>query len=331
MPLPILAGAALGGIAGSAIAGGGALIAGGALTAAGIGALSGAAIGGGLGATIHGTGKAAEASREAARKSNEATERAWAYNTELWQMEKEKLDRDHAFRTETIQIQARNELRAAAYKDANLAQQYNRQVQIRNMQQAGAEAEFAKSDEIYQFQTAFNRESAEAAKEGEWRKFQETQAGAAFDRQEAFIQHLENEGKIRARGQDGRSTNKVSQAALAKFGTSMAVLSESVANAGRTMRAALGDIDREEWAANLTAYASKMLDPGVLPEIPVPFATPLTEWQFPEPLQEFDYGPPPVLGAMMSPSAQSQMIWGQGIASIGSQVAGIASGFIPKP
>ena len=327
MALPILAGAALGGLAGGiGLAGVGGLAAGFTLTGAAIGAAAGA----GIGATIHGTGQAAEASREAAKKSNEATERAWAYNTELWEMEKQKLDRDHAFRTETIQIQARNELRGAAYKDANLAQQFNRQVQIRNMQQAGAEAEFAKSDEIYQFQTAFNRESAEAAKEGEWRKFQETQAGAAFDRQEAFVQHLENEGKIRARGATGRSTNKVSQAALAKFGTSMAVLSESVANAGRNMRAALGDVDREEWAANLTAYASKMLDPGVLPDIPVPFATPLTEWQFPEELQEFDYGPPPVLGAMMSPSAQSQMIWGQGIASIGSQVAGIGTSFIPS-
>jgi len=327
MPLPILAGAALGGLAGSAAAGAGLF----GLTAAMAtsAAIGGAVIGGGIGATIHGTGKAAEASREAARKSNEATERAWAYNTDLWEMEKQKLDRDHAFRTETIQLQARNELRGAEYKDANLAQQFNRQVQIRNMQQAGAEAEFAKSDEIYQFQTGFNRESAEAAREGEWRKFQETQAGAAFDRQEAFVQHLENEGKIRARGTAGRSTNKVSQASLAKFGTSMSVLSESVANAGRNMRAALGDVDREEWAANLTAYASKMLDPGVLPEIPIPFATPLTEWQFPEELQEFDYGPPPVLGAMMSPSAQSQMIWGQGISSIGSQVAGIATSFIP--
>tara|TARA_Y100001963_G_scaffold56991_1_gene79658 strand:+ start:1221 stop:2195 length:975 start_codon:yes stop_codon:yes gene_type:complete len=322
MPLPIIAGLALGAGAGAAIGGATAI---GALAGAGIGA----SIGGGIGATIHGTGQAAEASREAARKSNEATERAWAYNTDLWEMEKDKLDRDHAFRTETIHIQARNELRGAQYKDANLAQQFNRQVQIRNMQQAGAEAEFAKSDEIYQFQTGFNRESAEAAREGEWRKFQETQAGAAFDRQEAFVQHLENEGKIRARGTTGRSTNKVSQATLAKFGTSMAILSESVANAGRNMRAALGDVDREEWAANLTAYASKMLDPGVLPEIPVPFATPLTEWQFPEELQEFDYGPPPVLGAMMSPSAQSQMIWGQGIASIGSQVAGIGASFIP--
>ena len=325
MPLPILAGAALGGIAG------GAAFTGGLITAGTLGGAiaGGAIIGGGLGATIHGTGQAAEASREAARKSNEATERAWAYNTDLWEMEKQKLDRDHAFRTETIRLQASNELRAAAFKDANAAQQYNRQVQIRNLDQASLNAQFLKSDEIYQQQTGFNRESAQAAKEGELAQLREMQIGATFDKQEAFIEHLENEGRIRARGQTGRSTNKVSQATLAKFGTSMAVLSESVANAGRNVRAALGDIDREEWAANLTAYASKMLDPGVLPSVPVPFATPLTEWQYPEELQEFDYGPPPVLGAMMSPSAQSQMVWGQGLASIGSQVAGIASGFIP--
>ena len=314
MPLPIIAGAALG-LGAGAIAG---------LTGA---TLVGAAVAGaGIGATIHGTGQAAKSAREAAKKSNEATERAWAYNTELWQMEKDKLDRDHAYRTETVQLQASNELRAAAFKDANAAQQYNRQVQIRNLEQASLNSQFLKSDEIYQQQTGFNRQSAQAAKEGELAQLREMQIGATFDKQEAFIEHLENEGRIRARGQTGRSTGKVSQAALAKFGTSMAVLSESVANAGRNVRAALGDIDREEWAANLTAYASKMLDPGVLPSVPVPFATPLTEWQYPEELQEFDYGPPPVLGAMMSPSAQSQMIWGQGIASIGSQVAGIASG-----
>ena len=321
MPLPIIAGAALGLGAGAAIGAVGAISAGAMM---GIGAAAGA----GIGATIHGTGQAAKASREAAKLSNEATERAWAYNTELWQMEKEKLDRDHAYRTETVQLQASNELRAAAFKDANAAQQYNRQVQIRNMEQASLNSQFLKSDEIYQQQTGFNRESAQAAKEGELAQLREMQIGATFDKQEAFIEHLENEGRIRARGQTGRSTGKVSQATLAKFGTSMAVLSESVANAGRNVRAALGDIDREEWAANLTAYASKMLDPGVLPSVPVPFATPLTEWQYPEELQEFDYGPPPVLGAMMSPSAQSQMVWGQGIASIGSQVAGIGTSFL---
>ena len=327
MPLPILAGAALGGFGAAAVTAG--------MTglATGVGAAivaGGALAGAGIGATIHGTGKAAEASREAARKSNEATERAWAYNTELWEMEKQKLDRDHAYRTETVQLQASNELRAAAFKDANAAVQYNRQVQIRNMEQASLNSQFLKSDEIYQQQTGFNRQSAKAAKEGELAQFREMQIVSTFDKQEAFIEHLENEGRIRARGQTGRSTGKVSQAALAKFGTSMAVLSESVANAGRNVRAALGDIDREEWAANLTAYASKMLDPGVLPDVVVPFATPLTEWQYPEELQEFDYGPPPVLGAMMSPSAQSQMVWGQGLASIGSQLAGTVTSFIPR-
>ena len=327
MAIPILAG-----LAGGALLGGSAAVVG-ALGLAGVTGWTvagGALLGASVGSSIHGYGVASEAAREQARLSNEAMERAWAYNTDLWLMQGEKLERDHAFKTETIKIQARNELRAAQYKDANLTQQYNREVQIRNMQQAAATAEFQKSNEIYEYQTGFNRDSAESAREAELRKYREIQTGASFDKQEAFIAHLENEGKIRARGATGRSTNKVSQATLAKFGTNMAVLNESVANAGRTMRAALGDITREEFAANLTAYASKMLDPGILPEVPRPFATPLTEWQFPEELQEFDYGPAPVLGAMMSPSAASSMIWGQGIASIGSQLAGLGTSFIPR-
>ena len=330
MAIPILAGLAGGALLGGAAASAGLLATTGFLSTMAGGAIVGGLAGGSIGTSIYGYGQASKAAREQARLSNEAMERAWAYNTDLWLMQGEKLERDHAFKTETVKIQARNELRAAQYKDANLTQQYNREVQIRNMQQAAATAEFQKSNEIYEYQTGFNRDSAEAAREGEISKYREIQTGAAFDKQEAFISHLENEGKIRARGATGRSTNKVNQAALAKFGTSMAVLNESVANAGRTMRAALGDITREEFAANLTAYASKMLDPGILPEVPVPFATPLTEWQYPEELQDFDYGPAPVIGAMMSPSAASSMIWGQGIASIGSQLAGLGTAFIPR-
>tara|TARA_R100000152_G_scaffold11965_1_gene5131 strand:- start:253 stop:858 length:606 start_codon:yes stop_codon:yes gene_type:complete len=197
MPLPIIAGAALG------------LGAGAAASLTGLHLVGAAVAGAGIGATIHGTSQAAKSAREAASKSNEATERAWAYNTELWEMEKQKLDRDHAYRTETVRLQASNELRAAAFKDANAAQQYNRQVQIRNLDQASLNAQFLKSDEIYQQQTGFNRQSAKAAKEGELAQFREMQIGATFDKQEAFIEHLENEGRIRARGQTGRSTNKL--------------------------------------------------------------------------------------------------------------------------
>jgi len=304
------------------------IVAGALLGASGIGFTATAATvaaGAAIGATIHGTGTAAKASREAAKKSNDATERAWAYNTELWEMEKKQLQRDRDFKYETVEIQARNELRAAEYRDKVNLQEYGRELQIRNMEQASLNQQFLKSNNIYDVQTGLNAAAAQGAREDELRKFQEIDAESAFDQQEARIEYLEAEGRLRARGLTGRSAGKVSQAAMAKFGSSMAVLEESMANATRNTRAALAEIGRDELSANLTAFANKMLDPGVLPEVPKPFATPLTEWQYPDELEDFDYGPAPVLGAMKSPSAASQMVWGQGISSLAGTIGSLGS------
>ena len=311
--LPIVAGALLGGVG---LAGVGSLATG--FTVAG------AALGASVGGQIHGTSQSAKAARESAKKSNDATERAWAYNTELWEMEKQKLQRDRDFKYETVEIQARNELTAAQYRDNVNLQAYGRELQIRNMEQASMDQQFLKSNNIYDVQTGLNAAAAQGAREDELRKFQEIDAESAFDQQEARIEYLEAEGRLRARGVTGRSAGKVSQSAMAKFGSSMAVLEESMANATRNTRAALAEIGRDELSANLTAFANKMLDPGVLPEIPEPFATPLTEWQYPDELEDFDYGPAPVLGAMKSPSAASQMVWGQGISSIAGSIASVA-------
>ena len=65
-----------------------------------------------------------------------------------------------------------------------------------------------------------------------------------------------------------------------------------------------------------------MLDPGVLPDVVKPIDTPIAEFQEPREVQEFDYGPEPVLGAMASPSAASSMAWGQAIQGIAGGIAG---------
>ena len=67
-----------------------------------------------------------------------------------------------------------------------------------------------------------------------------------------------------------------------------------------------------------------MLDPGVLPDVIKPIDTPVAEFQEPREVQEFDYGPEPVLGAMASPSAAASQVWGQGLASMGSMATSFA-------
>ena len=322
MPLPIIAGAALGWGTGAAIAGSGALVASGALTAAGIGALSGAAIG----ATVHGTGKAADAAREQAQLTNDAAQRQLHYNTMLWEMSKEKIyqDRDHA--SDVVAAQQRNEEKVAGWRDATNAQQYNYDMAIRNREQVSLNEQYIRSEEIYDTQRTFNNISASAAIENEYRKLQEIHAESGFDVQEQALQQLVAEGKERARGRTGRSVGKTQQSSMADYGRQVAMINESLASAGRNTRAVLKEIERDKFSADLTAYAQKMLDPGVLPEPIVPFATPMAEFMYPREVIPEDFGPAPVLGATMSPSAAANQVWGSGIAGI----AGNVMSLVPK-
>ena len=323
MALPILAGLAIGGGLGAAA--GVAGIAG--LTAV-TGAVAGAAIGGGIGASIHGTGQAAEAAEEQAELVNEAAQRQFEYNTEMWNMSKDKIlaDRDHA--AEVIAAQERNEGKIAAWRDATNLQQYNQDMVIRNREQTSLNEQYIKSDQIHGLQVTFNDIAAQAANENEYRKLLEINAESAFDVQEQSLERLRAEGKERARGRSGRSTGKIQQSTMADYGRQVAMINESLESAGRNTRAVLKEIKRDKFSADLAAYAQKMLHPGELPEPIVPFATPMAEFMYPREVLEADYGPAPVLGATMSPSAAHSQVWGTGIAGIAGSALSIGAGFI---
>ena len=54
-----------------------------------------------------------------------------------------------------------------------------------------------------------------------------------------------------------------------------------------------------------------------------PLKTPLHDYQLPRALQPFDFGPEPIRGAMVSPSAASAQVWGSTISSIAGTVGGL--------
>ena len=68
-----------------------------------------------------------------------------------------------------------------------------------------------------------------------------------------------------------------------------------------------------------------MLPPGELPTPIVPFKTPMATYQWPRELQPFDYGPEPVIGALASPSAAANLVWGQTFSSMAGTIGGIVS------
>ena len=130
------------------------------------------------------------------------------------------------------------------------------------------------------------------------------------------------EGKVRARGQTGRTADKLAATTALQYGSKIAMLNAQMVNAEANTEFALGSIGRERTAADLRAYAAKMLDPGILPMPIEPLPTPQATYMYPRVYDEYDFGPKPVLGAMASPSAAANGVWGSTISSIAGTIGG---------
>ena len=294
--VPVIAGAALGALGGAAA---------GISSGIAIGAVAGA----GLGYYGHSQGeKAASAAEQAKIDENKAVVARYGYDTEMWKMKKKQLQASRDEAVQEILLAARNEGKVRAYRDAANAEQYQYQLQIRNTQQAGNEAAFKRSEDIYWDTMDLNSISAKAAMDSNIRALEETHAEASFDANEAYIEAIMAEGVLRAKGASGRSASKSVQATMADYGRQVAMLDASLVGSGRNTRAVLEEIIRDKSSADLSAYAARMLDPGVLPMPVETKPLPVPEFELPRALQEFDYGPQPVMGALANPGAAGDMV-----------------------
>jgi len=283
-----------------------------------------------VGAAIYGANKQEKAAKEQANLQNEATERQHQYDLELWDMTKERILDDRQYAVEEIALKAKNERTLAEYRDATNLANYGQQLQIRNREQESLNKQYIRSSSIYGMQTTLNNDTAKAAREDELRQLQEIGTESAFQLQEQQIEQLQAEGTLRARGATGRTASKLVQSSVADLGRQMAMLNESMEAADRNTRSVMREIQRDKTSADLTAYANRMLQPGVLPDVIAPFRTPLAEYLDPRELSDADFGPKPVKGAYVSPSAASNKVWGSAITGIAGTVGSIATGFAFK-
>ena len=279
---------------------------------------------------IYGANKQANAAKSAQQERNNATDAQYQYNKERWNMDKQKMLADRDFKVREIEERARQEGQLAAYKDASNARQYNYQLQIRNKQQDTNERMFAKSDEIFRYQLGMNAMEERAARTDERQQLQEIQTEKRYEKNEAYIDGILAEGAIRARGIEGRSIDKARSVATMKAATSLALLDLSLQNATTASQSAIESIRRDRRVADLNAYASKMLDPGELPMPVTPLLTPQATFMYPRVFEDYDFGPEPVRGAMISPSSASAQVWGSSISSLAGTASQIVSSFIPS-
>ena len=279
---------------------------------------------------IYGANKQANAAKDAQKERNNATAAQYEYNKERWEMDKQKMLADRDYKVKEIEERARQEGQLAAFKDASNARQYNYQLQIRNKQQDTNERMFAKSDEIFRYQLGMNAMEERAARMDERQQLQEIQEEKRYEKNEAYIDGILAEGAIRARGVEGRSAEKARSVATMKAATSLALLDLSLQNATTASQSAIESIKRDRRVADLNAYASKMLDPGVLPMPIEPLATPMATFMYPRVYEDYDFGPEPVQGAMISPSSASAQVWGSSISSLAGAASQIVSSFTPS-
>ena len=272
--------------------------------------------------SIIGGNKAASAAREQANMQNDATQRQLEYDTEAWEMKKDQLLAQRDYLVQEVELKAEQEGKLASFRDASNIRQYSYDLQIRNRQQASNQAQFQRSNQIYADQLTLNDMAHVRGFEQEIAKLDEVKQEAAFDANEAYIESLMAEGKVRARGQTGRTADKLAATTALQYGSKIAMLNAQMVNAEANTEFALGSIGRERTAADLRAYAAKMLDPGILPMPIEPLPTPQATYMYPRVYDEYDFGPKPVLGAMASPSAAANGVWGSTISSIAGTIGG---------
>ena len=270
--------------------------------------------------------KAASAAQDQAIQESKATQARYQYDLDMWDMQKKQLQAERQEAVDRIMADARNEGKIRAYKDQAAQEQYEYNLKIRNAQQTSNEMAYKRSDDIYKAQISMNDVSAKAAMDSEIVKMEEGYNERAFDRNESYLEMLQNEGRLRARAASGRSAVKGMQATMADYGRQMEMLNETSISSDRNLHAVLQEIIRDKTSADLTSFASKMLEPG---ELPMPLKQqpiPVAEYTLPRVLVESDFGPQPVRGFMASPGAAADMVWGQTISSIAGAVgSGLSS------
>ena len=278
-----------------------------------------------VGTQLWASNRSSNEAKKQANAANEATEAQYGYDLEAYRMASEKLAANHADQQNNILLQQANERKLADFKDQSALRRYSYDLMIRNKKQESLDEQFLRSNLLYHQQISLNARTAYAGREDQLRQLEEIEAENAFEHQELQVENLVALGKARARGQTGRSAQKSIQSILAEKGRQQSAMSEAMLGAERNTRSVLEEIARDEEAANMAAWAQKMLDPGDLPLPLAPLATPVADYQLPRPLEEFEFGPEPIRGAMRDPSVAAQMAWTNGITSIASTIGTVAT------
>jgi len=275
----------------------------------------------GIGSSLLGAAGSASASRKQEQAAKKQAKAQYKYDKEKYRMNKSRLKADREFTLEGIDIAKRNEKTIADLKDAVALDNYESQLQQRQLRIKQNTKQFAKSSQLYGQQKTFNDLAARTAVRGEQQRFNEQLKAAAFENQDLIIQSLQERGAIQARGQGGNSTARLASNAVGALGRNQAIIQQQILGGRQARDQGIRNVDSRKLGADIQAFANLMI-PAEDPLMPVaPRATPLSEMQLPRELEDFDFGPEPVKGVVATGGASAA--WMNGLASALPSIAGL--------
>ena len=236
----------------------------------------------------------AKSANEAAK---EAAERQYEYDVLSYTQNAQKLVRDYNHTVDSILARERNFDRQRAQQDQIALDNYNYQLANDKYEMQIQQRLFAKSEKLYRRAVSSSVDQRDLALESVQAEMREGYRAAAFDNEETIIKQLQATGQATARGAAGRSAGKIQQSLLAEFGRDQAILAASLVSSEEQAERDINAIHQQFDDAILAADANRMLPPTRKPIRPAPYAQPDMEFTLPPALQDFDFGPAPIMGA----------------------------------
>jgi len=242
---------------------------------------------------------AADDANEAAEK---AAERQFEYDSLAYTQGVQRTVRDYQFTVESILARERNFDRSRLQQDRIALDNYNYQLANDKYELEIQQRLFNKSEKLYRRDVSSSADQRDLSLESVQAELREGYRAAAFDNEETIIKQLQAVGQATARGVAGRSAGKIQQSLLAEFGRDQAILAASLVSAEEQSERDIRAIQQQFDDAILAADANRMLPPTRKPIRPAPYKQPDMEFLLPPALQDFDFGPAPIKGAVAKQS-----------------------------
>jgi hypothetical protein len=234
------------------------------------------------------------------------------YTLPGYEMGNKKLIADHAQLVKSIETQRDNAIALANFKDKNNLRNWHQKLKINQFAHGEKMKEFYKSEDLF-------HTSVRDAKDQKKIRDEETYAQFAYQNEDRILESIIAKSNASATSQTGASAVSEAQSVIAKNGRDLGILKRNLISMNRESRMQFKDFIRN-------AEASRMIRPTKAPDPLKPLKSIVPKFDTPRPLEDFDFGPKPIMGMASTPKPSLFHTAASAIGGFATAVDGTAFG-----